>query len=251
MIADLIAYLIALVAGVAAGFINTLAGSGSFLTLPALVWLGLPTQVANATNRVGILIAAIVASRSFPKDFGLPRSDLTRLFIPCSIGAAIGAIVAARMDPRAMDQTVGVLMLIMLIFILWKRGKTAPPSGSVGPRGATTFWIFLGIGIYGGFIQAGVGIFLLAGLVSNIRLPLRRANAVKLLLVLVFTIPAFLIFVYEGQIRWGIGLFMAVGQALGAWIAARFASSSPSADVWIQRLLVVVLTATSLRLLWP
>lgn len=251
MNADLVAYLIAVVAGVAAGFINTLAGSGSFLTLPALVWLGLPTQVANATNRVGILIAAIVALRAFPKDFGLPRGDLTKLFIPCSIGAAIGAIIAARMDPRTMDQAVGVLMLLMLAVILWKRGKTAPPPGPVGPRGSSSFWIFLGIGAYGGFIQAGVGIFLLAGLVSNIRLPLRRANAVKLLLVLVFTVPAFLIFLYEGQIRWGLGLLMAAGQALGAWIAARFAGSNPNADAWIQRLLVIVLIATSIRLLWP
>lgn len=248
---DVLPYLIAAVAGIAAGFLNTLAGSGSFLTLPALVWLGLPTQIANATNRVGILIAAVVAARSFPKDFGLPRPDLVRLLVPCSLGALLGAIAAAKLDPRAMDHVVGVLMLAMLVVIVARRGRSAPPEGPIGPRGAKTFWIFLAIGAYGGFIQAGVGIFLLAGLVSNVRLPLRRANAVKLLLVLVFTIPAVLIFIHEDQIRWRIGLWMALGQSVGAWAAARFASSSPRADLWIHRVLIVVLAATSLRLLWP
>lgn len=250
--ADALALIVAVVAGVVAGFVNTLAGSGSFLTLPALVWLGLPTQAANATNRVGILIAAIVAVRSFPEGYGLPRGDLGRLLVPCSLGALLGAVVAARLDPRAMDVVVGLLMLAMLALILLRpdlaRGANDGPPRT---RGAGPFVTFLAIGAYGGFIQAGVGLFLLAGLVAQVGLSLRRANAVKLVLVLVFTVPAFAVFALEGQIVWSLGLLMAAGQALGAWLAARFATRSPRADQWIRRLLVVVLTVTAARLLLP
>ena len=93
---------IALLAGVAAGFINTLAGSGSFLTLPALLWLGLPPQVANATNRVGIVFASIVALRTFPSDHGLTRAGLGYLMACSAAGALLGAQIAVDLDPRVL-----------------------------------------------------------------------------------------------------------------------------------------------------
>ena len=241
---------VALVAGAAAGFINTLAGSGSFLTLPALLWLGLPPQVANATNRVGILVASVVALRTFPSDHGLSRRGLLFLTVTSSAGALVGAQIAVDLDPTVMERVIGVLMLVMLALILARPRRflvdpdQPPIEGGVGAGVA-----FFAIGVYGGFIQAGVGIFLLAGLVMSVRLPLRRANAVKVLLVLVFTVPAFVLFVLHDQVRWGIGLWMAIGQAAGAYVAARFAGDQPRADVWIRRLLVVVLAATSARLL--
>lgn len=247
---DLVPLVIATLAGVAAGFVNTLAGSGSFLTLPALIWLGLPSQIANATNRVGILIAAVVAVRTFPRGFGLPRRDLLRLSVPCCVGAVAGAMAAARMDPRALDFAIGLLMLAMLGVLLFDPARFLEERGDpADPRGLKTWLAFFLCGAYGGFIQAGVGIFLLFALVLSVGLPLRRANAVKLLLVLIFTVPAFCVFALEGQVRWGIGLLLAGGQSLGAVLAARFASKSTRANHWIRWILVVVLAATAARLL--
>lgn len=250
MAAHPVIYVVAVGAGVAAGFINTLAGSGSFLTLPALIWLGLPAQIANATNRVGILLASMVALRTFPSDFGLPRRELLRLFVPSTLGALLGAQIAIDLDPRRMEIAIGVLMLGMLALLLAQPNRFLVEQGTTPRAGgaANALWFFL-IGIYGGFIQAGVGIFLLGALVLSVRLPLKRANVVKLALVLVFTLPAFALFVAQDQVDWPIGLLMAAGQGVGAFVAARFASRHAQADRWIHRLLIAVLSITGLKLL--
>ena len=241
--------IVGLTAGLVAGFVNTIAGSGSFLTLPALIFLGLPAQVANGTNRIGILVAGVVAVWTFRQEGRLPVSRILPLLPPVLLGSVLGALVAVDLPASLMDRVVGILMLLMLACLLIRPGLWLDrPVRDAVRNGPASFLVFFAIGVYGGFIQAGVGLFLLSGLVLLSGFDLTRANSIKSLLVLLFSVPATLIFLINDQVVLSLGLLMAAGQAVGAYLAARFASRSKGAERWIRKVLIVVLGATVLKL---
>lgn len=241
-------YLAIIVVGIIAGFINTLAGSGSLLTLPLLIFLGLPANVANGTNRVGILLQTIVAVGSFRKKKVFHYSEGTWLVIPASIGSLLGALVAVNFSERILSLFIGGLLIFMFFIILikperWLREQAGKIDGS--PK----FWrmvIFFFIGVYGGFIQAGVGFFLLAGLVLGMGADLIKANALKAYIILVFTILALVVFIINGQVNLKVGLILAVGNMIGAWLGAHTAVSWGPKFVRIILLVAVFLSAAKL-----
>ena len=160
-------YLVIIAAGAAAGFINTLAGSGSLITLPLLIFLGLPANVANGTNRVAILLQNVVGVSSFHRQGVMDWRGGLWLALPASLGAIVGAQIAVNLNEEVMRRTIGALMVVMLVVIIVRpnRWLVGRPEMQQRRPSWTQALIFFGIGIYGGFIQAGVGIFLLAGLV--------------------------------------------------------------------------------------
>jgi len=229
-------YAAVVAAGFAAGFINTLAGSGSLITLPLLIFMGLPATVANGTNRVAILAQNIVAVWSFRRQNMLDWRSGLELAVPAALGAFLGARIAVRMDNVMMERVIGALMLAMIGVILARprRWMQTGPAERQSPSTVGRLLTFFAIGVYGGFIQAGVGIFLLAGLVLSERYDLLHGNAVKVLIVLCFTLVALPVFVANGQVNWGIGLTLALGNASGAWVAARTAVARGTAFVrWV------------------
>jgi uncharacterized membrane protein YfcA len=236
-------------AGFIAGFINTLAGSGSLVTLPVLIFLGLPANVANGTNRVGVLLQNVVGVTSFRQQNVLDLRGGLILAAPAVVGSVLGAQIAVNLNEAMMRRTIGALMIVMLVVILirprrWLEGHR---ESLAGRPAWTQLLIFFAIGVYGGFIQAGVGIFLLAGLVLGAGYDLVRANAVKLLIVLCFTVTALIVFVLNQQVVWGIGLILAVGNMLGAWVASRMAVERGAAFVrWV---LVAVVAVSGAQLL--
>jgi uncharacterized membrane protein YfcA len=212
------------VTGFVAGFINTLAGSGSLLTLPILILLGLPANVANGTNRVGVLLQNIVAVATFRRHGALPLEGSWKLIVPSVAGALIGAALAVDLDEELLRRTIGVLMIVLIAVMLlnperWIAAHAVPRE----PRLLVEVPLFFAIGIYGGFIQVSVGLFLLAGLVLGAGYNLVGANALKNLIVLVFTAAALVVFVVNGQVEWMLGLLLGAGQAVGAWVASHFA----------------------------
>ncbi len=239
-------------AGFGCGFINTLAGSGSLISLPVLIFLGLPANMANGTNRVGILIQTVVSLISFKKQNMLDGRGGIMLALPAILGAIIGAQIAVNLDEHMLRRVIGALMVVMLVFILarpkrWLKGQLEVLGRR--PR-ALELVIFFFIGAYGGFIQAGVGIFLLAGLVLGVGYDLVRANAVKVLIVLCFTAFAMVVFMINGQILWGLGLLLAVGNAGGGWLAAKLAIERGAGLVrWFLIAVVIVSAAKLLGLL--
>ncbi|MCR4407681.1 MAG: sulfite exporter TauE/SafE family protein [Anaerolineae bacterium] len=242
-------YLAVVAAGFAAGFINTLAGSGSLITLPLLIFLGLPANVANGTNRVGVLLQNVVGVSSFHRQKVLDWRGGLMLSAPAVVGSVLGAQIAVNLNETAMRRTIGVLMIVMLVTILveprrWLEGS---PEAMRQRPGWMQMLIFFAIGIYGGFIQAGVGIFLLAGLVLGAGYDLVWANAVKVLIVLCFTLSALFVFQANGQIEWTIGLTLAVGNMLGAWTAARMAVKRGAN--FVRWLLIIVVLASACQLL--
>lgn len=230
-------------AGFAAGFINTLAGSGSLITLPLLIFIGLPANVANGTNRVAVLLQTAVAVKRFQGSGTLDLKRGLQLTVPAIIGAIIGAQIAVNLNEQVMETVIGVLMVVMLLVVLVrpKRWLVGRPEMLAQRPGWLPLLIFFLIGIYGGFIQAGVGVFLLAGLVLGTGYELVRANAVKNLIVMVFTLFALIVFIMNDQVEWLPALVLAVGNMLGAWVAARMAIDKGAEFIrWILIAVIIV-----------
>ncbi|MCB0113660.1 MAG: sulfite exporter TauE/SafE family protein [Caldilineaceae bacterium] len=247
---DIMQYTLAIAAGILAGIINTLAGSGSAVTLPMLVFLGLDPSVANATNRVGVMVQNIVGITTFQRSGKMNLSGGLWLTVPAMLGSVLGAWVATILDKEAMNIAIGAMLLIVLVTILFDPKKWLRVQSEVKPgRPSTlTLLIFFAIGVYGGFIQAGVGVFILTAMVLGTGYTLVHANAIKLMVVLALTVVALVVFMLSPlQIDWGIGAVMAVGQSIGAWLAAKFAVSNPNANIWVRRLLIVVVVYSILR----
>ena len=207
-------------AGCVAGVINVIAGGGSFLTLPILMFLGLPAGVANGTNRVGILLQNVAAVWSFDRHGVLDRGALKWAALPAAIGAGLGAWGALLISDAAFKRVLVFLMVAVALYTLW---RPAPPAGEA-EAGTRSRWllaaVFFAIGIYGGFVQAGVGFFLLAG-TTLAGLDLVRGNAVKVLTVLTFTVISLIIFAVGGKVAWIAGLTLAAGTVLGGLAGAR------------------------------
>jgi uncharacterized protein len=243
-------YVMAIGAGVLAGVINTLAGSGSAVTLPMLVFLGLPADVANATNRVGVTLQNVVGISSFKQSKQLDIGGALWLTIPAMLGSVLGTYVATILDAEAMNIAIGGMLLIVLgtMFFDPKRWLRQQSEVKPGRPSLLTLLVFFAIGVYGGFIQAGVGVFILTAMVLGTGYTLVHANAIKLVVVLALTVVAMIVFILSPlEIHWGIGLIMAVGQSLGAWLAVKFAVSSPNANLWVRRLLIAVVIYSIIR----
>jgi len=210
--------------GLAAGFINTTAGGGSMLTIPLLMFIGLPANVANGTNRIAILFQNIIGVNTFRKKKVLDPASDYRLAIPAIVGSLIGAFFAVEINVGLLKKIIAGLMVVMLFIVVLK------PDSWVKERAGSTnakptvlqYTIFFFIGLYGGFIQMGVGFFLLAGLVLACGYNLVRANAIKVFIVLIYTVFSLGIFIYHKQVDIAAGLILAVGNMAGAWLGVHF-----------------------------
>jgi uncharacterized membrane protein YfcA len=241
-------YPLIVLAGAFAGFINTLAGSGSLITLPLLIALGLPANIANGTNRIGILFQNAVGVGSFKQQKVLDFKGSIHLVIPSVIGSILGALIAVDLNEEVMEKTIGVLLLIMFFIILWKPSKWLREHQV---QSGLPYWlralVFFLIGVYGGFIQAGVGFFLLAGLVLGAGYNLVKANAVKVFINLVFTVFALAVFIMNDQVNYTYGFILAVGNMTGAFLGARVAVKWGAK--FVRYLLLVTIIVASAKLL--
>jgi uncharacterized membrane protein YfcA len=235
-----------MLASVLAGFINTLAGSGSLIMLPLLIWLGLPPVVANGTNRIAVVFQSATGLITFLKKSSIRLKNPAWVVVPSLLGALVGAYAATQVSNEFFKDFLGVLMFVMLFLILLKPEKWLKEKVSENfneKKWYNLIGLFL-VGIYGGFVQAGVGIFLLIVLVMGIEKPMKIANAYKLIIVALYALPVLLVFLWSGQANFKWGIFTAVGQSLGAYIAAHFAAKHPQADRWTYYLLIIVIVAS-------
>ncbi|WP_020530195.1 sulfite exporter TauE/SafE family protein [Flexithrix dorotheae] len=235
-------YILMLSAGVLAGIVNTLAGSGSVFTLSVFIFLGLPANMANGTNRVGVTIQSLISTYTFYKGGKLNIAESKKFLIPTFLGALIGAMVAVDMDEELLRLVIGWIMVVLLVITIFKPQKKLLQENSKSRRGMVlNFLVFLAIGFYGGFIQAGIGIFLLVALHLAADFNLVQANGAKLLAVMLFSFPVLFIFLYNGQVEWVYGLWVAVGQAIGSYGASKFAVKSTNANTWVRKILIAMI----------
>ncbi|MCB9533321.1 MAG: sulfite exporter TauE/SafE family protein [Myxococcales bacterium] len=215
-------------AGLVAGAINAVAGGGSLLTIPLLAALGMPATEANATNRVGVWMQAAVSTTSFARRGALQVGD-ARLLPAGLAGAAVGALAATRIPERAFELVVATVFVVVGLLLTRDvvrdiRG-TAPAREPrvTAPGGPLAHALMFGAGLYGGFLQAGVGVLIL--LVFHVAggLDLVRSNALKVAFVGVWTTLALAIFAHGGLVHWAAGAVVGVGGMVGAALGVSWA----------------------------
>ncbi len=237
-----------IIAGLMVGFINTLAGGGSIISLSVLMLLGLPAPMANGTNRIAITIQTLTATASFKQQKVLPLRKAVLLSIPAILGSVIGAWIAVDINEAILEKAIGVIMLIMLVFILYKPQKYIYGRADIveKPLNWKCYLIFFFIGIYGGFLHMGVGYFLLMGIVLGAGFDLVKGNAVKVFIVLAYAPFTLLVFIYNDLIDWQYGLVLAIGNVVGAFVASRLAVSKGVVFVKWVIVIVVLITAADM-----
>jgi hypothetical protein len=237
-------FLLAL-AGAAASALNVVAGGGSFLTVPLLIFLGLPPTTANATNRVGVLLQSAGGAWGFHRHRLLDWSSLRWAAVPACGGAVLGTWLALEVGDDAFRRILALLMVLVTLWTLFDRGGPAPRRGPSARSPVLRSGLFVLVGAYGGFVQAGVGFFFIA-VTSWLGLDLVRGNAVKLLSVLALTAVSLAIFAAEGRVDWPSGLALGLGGFLGSVAGVHL--TVVRGEAWVRRVVTVAVLAFAVEL---
>jgi hypothetical protein len=231
-------------AGLLGGFINTIAGGGSMLTLPALMMLGMPADIANATNRVGVFLQSLTSAKGFKDEGRLDSAAIGPILVPTLIGALVGSLAASYLPVWLLKPILLGAMVSMALIMLVRPDTLSPPEG-IKPKKlketpAAIAALFIA-GVYGGFVQAGVGFILIAALAGSLRYDLVRTNALKTVCTGVFSGVALVVFAVRGQVLWVPGLILATGTVIGAMISVRFAIKvSQNTLKWLLLIMVTI-----------
>jgi uncharacterized membrane protein YfcA len=234
--------------GFLAGFINTVAGGGTLFTLPALIFMGLPAPVANGTNRIAIFVQTVTAVRGFKSQGASMYPFSLYLGISALVGSLIGAKLAINVDDVVFNRILAGIMLTMLVFMLFNKQtdfKNLQPKLTGAPL-YKAIVIFFFLGIYGGFINAGIGFFMLLILPYINGLSLLQSNVTKVFVVAIYTIGAIVIFALENKINYRLAFILTIGNALGAWFSSRW--SVKKDDKVIRIFMMVTILALSIKL---
>ena len=233
--------------GFIAGFINILAGGGSLLTLPILIFLGLPPTVANGTNRISIVIQNVFSVAGF-KSKGVSEFKFSLwIGLSATIGAIIGSNIAVDIKGDLFNKILAIIMFIVVIYMLINpKIKVVQSERKTGKYFWMSIIAFFFVGLYGGFIQAGVGFIIILALSGINRFTLVKTNAIKVLVALIYNISSIAIFAMSGMIDWKLGLYLSIGNALGGWISSRFQVKKGDGFVRIFLMIMIVIMGIKL-----
>ena len=245
---DILQYGLLIIVGMLAGVINTLAGGGSLLTLPVLIFMGLPPNVANATNRIGIAFQALIGTAGY-RSKGVSNFPFNiYLGISALIGSLIGAQIAVDIKGETFNKLLAIIMLFVVAVIVFKP-KASSLQLPERLTGKYLFYAIIGfffIGIYGGFINAGIGFIIIIFLNNVNRLSLIKTNATKVSLVFIYTCGALALFAYNGKVDWSTGFVLAIGTSIGAWWSSRWSVDKGEGVIKIAMVIMVSLMSIKL-----
>ena len=240
-------YLLITAVGFLAAFMNTVGGGGSLFSVPILTFLGLPITSANATSRVALLFQNIFAVGGFKsKGIELPWPYSLYLGLASVGGGVIGSVLASKVADEVFTKIfVGVMFLsvFLIIYDPFKSKEEEVLSTRSQVIGSICFFF---VGIYGGFVQAGIGFIVIAVLSLVNRFSLVKSNYVKVFAAIVYTGVSVVVFALEGKIIWVTGLVLSVGHAMGGWYASRWSVSA--GEVWIKRVMIASIVAMAIKL---
>ena len=240
--------IILLICGVIAGFINTVAGGGSLLTLPILIFMGLPSNIANGTNRIAIFMQNIFSISGY-KSRGISDFKYSSwLSVSALIGSIIGAKIAININEDMFNKILSVVIIIVVITIIYNKKPFNINSENISiEKKIISVIMFFFIGIYGGFIHAGVG-FLILSILSNYNgIQLSKANSIKVFVVFVYTFFALIVFIMENKINWILGINLGIGNSIGGWIASRWSYNKPDKII---KIFIIISSAIMAFKLW-
>ena len=248
MLIDFIQLVVLFISGTLVGFINVLAGGGSLLSLPLLIFLGLPPTVANGTNRIAILMQNSVAIYGFHRFRVIPWQISFLSASVAFVGAIIGATYAIDISDVVFKRLLAaVIIIVMTIIIIDPAQRIQHSDKPLTGLGRMTYMLaFFGVGLYGGFIQAGVGFqVIIVMLMAGYNLVV--ANAVKVFVIFCFTMAAVVVFILNDKVDFALGVTLGLGNALGGFLATKVAVKK--GHTWIRIFLIVVGVAFSGKLL--
>ncbi len=240
--------IILLICGVIAGFINTVAGGGSLLTLPILIFMGLPSNIANGTNRIAIFMQNIFSISGY-KSRGVSDFKYSSwLSVSALIGSIIGAKIAININEDMFNKILSVVIIIVVLTIIYNKKPFNINSENISiEKKIISVIMFFFIGIYGGFIHAGVG-FLILSILSNYNgIQLSKANSIKVFVVFVYTFFALIVFIMENKINWILGINLGIGNSIGGWIASRWSYNKPDKII---KIFIIISSAIMVIKLW-
>ncbi len=242
------AYPLLILVGFIVGFINTVAGGGSLLSLPILIFLGLPSTLANGTNRVAIIFQTAIATAGF-KSKGVSTFPFN-IYLGCSafVGSILGAYLAVDISGALFNRILAIVMIGVVLIITFgpKIGVKEMQERLTGKYlwfGIVAFFFF---GIYGGFINAGLGFIMILFLHYINRMTLVRSNATKVAVVFMYMVSALFVFALNDQVNWKIGFILAIGNGSGAWLASRV--SVNRGDGFIKTFLIIMVLILAIKL---
>ncbi len=241
-------YVLLITVGFIVGFINTVAGGGSLLILPVLIFLGLPPSLANGTNRVAIVIQTAIATAGFKSKKVSTYPFSLYLGISALIGSIIGANIAVDIKGETFNKILAIIMFLVILIIIFKP-KIRSEDFLERTKGKY-LWInvvaFFFFGIYGGFINAGLGFVMIIFLHYVSQMTLVRANATKVAVVFLYTASALVVFILNDKVNWAVGLVLAIGNGSGAWLASRV--SVKKGDGFIMTFIVIMVIIMAIKL---
>ncbi len=239
-------YIITILAGVAAGFINTMAGGGSLITIPVLIFMGLPPAMANGTNRVAIMAQNITAVQTFRKKGYFEWKQGITYAVPAVVGSLIGANLAINMDPGVFNKMLSIIMVVVLGFILFQPHKRLEKLGKTFRSPLFGLVAFFLVGLYGGLVQAGVGFMIIAALTLLTDFTLVKINSLKVLIVLIYMSISLAVYVLSANVDWLMGITLAIGNATGAWLGSN--AQIKGGDKVVRVILTVAILAMAVKL---
>ena len=242
---ELLVFLFA-VAGIA-GFIDAIAGGGGLITLPALLWAGLPPVQALATNKLQGSFGTLSASLHFIFNGKLLHKNLFPLIVATFLGALSGTLMVQMLPDDLMRKTVPLLLILFAVYFLFSPRISDEDANQRFPFHWFALALCLPIGFYDGFFGPGTGSFFVMAIVSLLGYNLTRATGITKILNLTSNLTALLFFALGGHVVWELGLVLGIAQASGAWLGAKAAIRHGAAI--IRPLLVIISIAVSLKLL--
>ncbi len=245
---DMLIFCVLFLIGGVAGFMNVLAGGGSALTVPLLVFMGYDPTVANGSNRIAILAETVTGVAAFRKHQYADFAMSWKLGLMTLPGAILGAIYAVKVDDELFMKLLGLVMILVILSLLFPKAKVVEHAKQHHWAGWLQWPVMFVIGFYGGFIQAGVGFIIMASLTHLYYMDLVRVNMHKLFIVLILTIPAVIFFIWTGNINWFAAIALALGMSAGAWIAVKAAIKKGEGVIRI--MLMVALGIVAVKLLF-
>ena len=235
--------------GIVAGFLNVMAGGGSLLSVPVMVFMGLPGPVANGTNRIAILAQNLTAISTFARR-GFSDFRLSLSLAACAIpGAALGAMAGTQLDGAWFNRALALIMVGVMLLMHFDKGSSERPQDHQPTRKQLLrgHLLMIGAGFWGGFIQIGVGFIIMPILNRAMGLDLVRTNMHKVFIIACYTVVALEVFASQVEILWMVGLALALGNAIGGYLGAHFTVSK--GERLVRMVLNMVLVVFIIKLL--
>lgn len=239
-------FLLLLFSGAAAGFINVLAGGGSALTIPLMIFLGYDATVANGSNRIAIQVEALMAVLTFRKHVKSDVKLSLKLALMTLPGGILGAYYAVRIDDALFTKLLGFVMILIVISLMLPKARVIEHAVAHRWSKQLAWPVMFAVGFYGGFVQAGVGFIIMATLLHLFRMDLLKVNVYKVFIVMVFTVPAVLLFIATGNVDWFAATALSIGMAGGTWVAVK--ASIRKGEKVVRATLAVALLVVAIKL---